>query len=97
MSSQQVSWWSVREHVAPLLEAVGEWPMVGTPAWCALPDSDPRKLAAIYDAAQHWSLRVETCQQARCEASQTISTVEDWPAVTNEIRRRRSVYIRRTA
>jgi hypothetical protein len=57
-----VSWRDVHNHVAPILEQVDPWPMVGTPEWCALPDSDPRKLAALLDAAQHWALRVETCQ-----------------------------------
>src|SRR5690348_3635085 len=71
--NQQVSWWSVHEHVAPLLESAGTWPMVGTPEWCALSDDDPRKLAALYDAARHWALRVETAQQARAEASRSIS------------------------
>ena len=65
-SSQQVSWWSVHEHTGPVLAGVGSWPTAGTPQWCALPDDDPAKLAALYDAARHWALRVETCQQAAC-------------------------------
>jgi Protein of unknown function (DUF2742) len=56
VASQQVSWWSVHEHVAPLLDQIESWPMVGTPAWCRLADDDPRKLAALYDAARHWAL-----------------------------------------
>ncbi|HYB35860.1 MAG TPA: DUF2742 domain-containing protein [Mycobacterium sp.] len=74
VASQQVSWWSVHEHVAALLGAVRSWPMAGTPQWCALPDEDPAKLAAIFDAAQHWALRVETRQTAECVASHAIST-----------------------
>lgn len=88
VSSQQVSWWSVHEYVAPQLAAVASWPMVGTPAWCALDDDDPAKLAALLDAAQHHALRVETAQEARCAASQAISAAEDW----DEVSRRNYVY-----
>ena len=50
-----------------MLEAAGSWPLVGSPQWCALPDDDPAKLAALLDAAQHWALRMETCQaEQRC-------------------------------
>jgi hypothetical protein len=94
-ASQQVSWWSVHEQVTGLLQEVGDWPMAGTPAWCALDDDDPVKLAALFDAAQHWALRVETCQEAECEASHDISAVADWSAIATEIRQRREVYIPR--
>jgi hypothetical protein len=94
-ASRQVSWWSVHEHVQPLLDSVGSWPTVGTPAWCALGDDDPVKLAAIYDAAQHWALRVDTCQAAIAETSRDISAAADWPAIANQIRRHREAYIPR--
>jgi hypothetical protein len=90
-----VSWWSVVEHVQPILDAAGTWPMAGTPQWCALPDDDPRKTAALFDAAQHWALRLETGQQQAAEASHDISAAADWPGIANEIRRRREVYIPR--
>jgi hypothetical protein len=92
-----VSWWSVHEFVAPLLDQVGGWPTVDTPAWCVLGDDDPVKLAALLDAAQHWALRVETCQQAKCAASREISAAADWAAIATEIRQRRKVYIPREA
>jgi hypothetical protein len=90
MSSAAVSWWSVHEHVAPALAAVGSWPTVGTPAWCELEDTDPRKLVALFDAAQHWALRVETCQEQLAEASHDISAAADWSGVATEIYSRRS-------
>ena len=85
VASQQVSWWSVHEHVAPMLDSVQSRPMVGTPEWCDLDDDDPVKMAALFDAAQHWALRVETCQQARADASQEFRSAVDWSALAREI------------
>ena len=48
---------------------------LGTPAWCSLANDDPRKWAALLDASEHWALRVDTCQEARCEASSDISAL----------------------
>ena len=93
--SRQVNWWSVHEHVAPRLTRVGSWPLVGTPAWCALPDDDPAKTAALLDAAQHWALRVETCQQHRCEASRDVSAAADWSAIAREMLARNEFYTQR--
>lgn len=94
-SSQQVSWWDVHEYVAPLLGQIGLWPMAGTPAWVALPDDDPAKLAALYDAAQHHALRIETAQAELAQASRDISAAADWTAFANDIRQHREVYIPR--
>jgi Protein of unknown function (DUF2742) len=86
--SQQVSWWDVHEFVAPFLAEVGDWPMIGSPAWVALPDGHPAKLAAVYDAAQHWALRVETGQAALAEASRAVAGAVDWAAIAIELYRR---------
>jgi Protein of unknown function (DUF2742) len=94
-ASQQVSWWSVHEHVAPVLASVQSWPMVGTPAWCALPDSDPAKWAALLSAAEHWALRVETCQQALADAGSEISAHADWSSIAQRIRTVREFYAAR--
>lgn len=85
--SQQVSWSDVHEFVAARIGVVGDFPMAGTPAWCSLADSDPRKLAALFDAAQHWVLRVETCQVAECGASHDVSAATDWSEVARSWRR----------
>jgi hypothetical protein len=90
--AQQVSWWSVHEFVQPYLDAAGPLPMVGTPEWCDLDDTDPCKVAAVFDAAQHWSLRVETSQQAMAEASRDVSAAADWSAIATEICWRRGSY-----
>jgi uncharacterized protein DUF2742 len=90
IESQQVSWWSVYKHVQPVLKMAGEWPMAGTPAWCALDNDDPAKVAALYDAARHWALRVETFQEARCEASRAISAAADWRDLSRQFLRHES-------
>jgi hypothetical protein len=105
MGSAQVSWWSVHEWVQPYLEPylddagalpiAGALPMAGSPDWCALEDTDPRKLAALLDAAQHWALRVETAQEARCEASRAVSAAADWSGIATETFWRRGAYIPR--
>lgn len=88
IGSRQVSWWSVHEYVEPLLVEAGSWPMVGTAAWCDLADDDPVKLAAIFDAAQHWALRIETSQAAMAEASRNVSTAADWSYIAQQLRDR---------
>lgn len=90
--NQQVSWWEVHEYVAPTLDQAGSWPMAGTPEWCALPDDDPAKLAALYDAAQHWALRVDTCQEAACQASRDISAAADWAAIGQRVKDHNDFY-----
>jgi hypothetical protein len=67
---------------------VQTFPMVGTPAWCDLDDDDPVKHAAVFDAAQHWALHVDTCQEKRAHASQAISAAEDWSAIAQANRNR---------
>lgn len=95
VSSAQVNWLTVRRFVLPVLNQVNDWPMLGTPAWCTLAHDDPAKWAALLDGAQHWALRVDSCQEARAEVSRDISGATDWPAIADEIRQRRGVYIPR--
>jgi hypothetical protein len=101
MGSAAVSRWSVHEYVTATLDHAAPWPTVGTPEWCALPDDDTAKLAAIYDAAQHWALRVETCQAALAEASQAISVAPQelwgttWAAIGQNIRDRNEFHTQR--
>ncbi|MBO0882043.1 MAG: DUF2742 domain-containing protein, partial [Mycobacterium sp.] len=99
--SRQVDWWSVHTWVAAALAAAGSWPMAGTVEWCALDDTDLRKVAALFDAAEHWILRVETCQQAECDASHEVSAAADWAVIAcDQLRHVRAVasgaYIPRT-
>lgn len=87
----QVNWWPVHTFVEPLLDTIGEWPMVGTQAWCELAADDPRKWAALADAAQHWALRVDNNQQALCDAGEALSKAENWSRIAQS-RRDRAVY-----
>ena len=66
--------------------------MAGTPAWCALDDDHPVKLAAAFDAAQHWALRVDTAQDSQAAASRAISAAFDWAAVGRENQQRADFY-----
>ena len=92
-SSRAVDWWTVHLFVDPWLTAFRGWPMVGTSDWCALPDDSPIKWAALLDAAQHWALRVDSCQEARAEASQAISASFDWAPISNEVRQRNEYFV----
>jgi hypothetical protein len=81
--------------VQPYLDAAGPLPMVGSPGWCELDDTDPHKVAALFDAAQHWALRVETCQQAQAEASRDISAAADWAGIAYQFLGRAQLYAER--
>lgn len=59
--------------------------MAGTPEWCALSDQDPRKLAALLDAAQHWALRVDTAQEAQAQASRAVSEALPWREIATRV------------
>jgi hypothetical protein len=59
--------------------------MLGSPQWCALPAGDARKLASLFDAARHHALRVETAQQALCDASRAVAAEADWRAIGKEM------------
>jgi Protein of unknown function (DUF2742) len=93
IESRSVDWWPVHLYVLPLLEKVRSWPLAGTITWENLPDDDPAKLAAIFDAAQHHTLRVDTAQAALAQASQDISAAADWSEFSRAIRRHNAVYI----
>ena len=70
-------------------------PTVGTPAWCLLAEGDSCKLAAVYDAAQHWALRVEYFQQAYAGRPRRSSEAADWPTISRHIRDEREFYAAR--
>jgi hypothetical protein len=85
----------VHEFVTPALRRAESWPLAGTPAWCALADDDPVKLASLLDAARHWALRLETCQQASVASSHNISAAHNWGEIGQRIREHREFYAER--
>jgi hypothetical protein len=95
ISSQQVSWWSVHEWVAPRLDKVSQWPLLGTPAWELLDDRDPVKWAGAIDGSQHWALHLELNQEARADASRAIAGAADWTKLSREINQRANFYAAR--
>lgn len=84
-ASRQVQWWTVHEFVKNVLDEAGSWPMVGSVEWNLLDDDDPVKVAAIYDAAQHWALRLDTNQQALADTSRDVSGAADWSRISREL------------
>lgn len=95
LTSQQVSWSDVHAFVFPKLQRVGDWPMLGSPAWCELDDRDPIKWASVLDGGQHWALRVEYLQTVLCDASSDISAAENWSEIARVIKNRNDYFAAR--
>jgi hypothetical protein len=96
IESRQVAWWPVHEFVAARIgDVIKSCPLLGTPAWCDLADDDPRKIAAVLDAAQHWALRLDVHQQQLAEASRDVSGAADWSAIAVQKLRRDAFYEQR--
>ena len=91
LPSRAVAWWPVltftadRIGVPPEAMPVLRVPLLGTPAWCALDDTDPVKLAAVLNGGQHFALRLEIEQEARADASQAVSAAADWRGIAQEL------------
>jgi hypothetical protein len=90
--SQQVSFADVVDWAQPYLDAAGDYPLCGSPAWCELPDSDRRKWAAMLDAARHHILRIEVAQAAMAEASRAVSRAADWSQIARESQQIRNFF-----
>lgn len=85
----------MHEFVQPHIEAMGPFPVAGTVAWQLLSATDPRKWAALLDAAQHYALRLDIDQEAAIAAGQAISRSQDWGSVASKMRQRREFYAAR--
>jgi hypothetical protein len=88
ITSRSVAWWPTHEFITALVAQYNDLPEAGTPRWCALSDTDPRKLIALAAAGEHHVLRMEIAQEARAEASKAIAAAADWPVVAREIQQR---------
>lgn len=84
IESQQVDWWAVHEFAQKRIDQAPDYPLLGTPRWCQLDDRDPRKWAAVLDAAQHHAVRIEVAQTAMAEASRAVSAAADWAQIARE-------------
>ncbi|HEU0191427.1 MAG TPA: DUF2742 domain-containing protein [Mycobacterium sp.] len=87
VESRSVSFWETHLWCEQKIDGI-DFPMIGTPQWCRLSDDDPAKMAAVYDAAQHHALRVETAQESRKQASDAVSEAADWKHVAQELTQR---------
>lgn len=86
MTGNQVTWTTVLAFV----ERRGIDPTTvltaGTPAWQALDDHQPDKLAAVLAAGVHHALRLDLRQETVADASKAVAAAEDWPAIARSIR-----------
>ncbi|WP_242657228.1 DUF2742 domain-containing protein [Mycobacterium talmoniae] len=78
----------MHEFITALVDQANSLPAAGTPAWCALADSDPRKLLALAAAGEHHVLRMEVAQTAMADAGAAISAAENWATVARSHLRR---------
>ena len=70
--------------------------MAGSLPWQQLADDDPRKWAALLDAARHHALRVDASQSAAAAAAKAVSAAADWSAIARRIHQQRgAAYIPR--
>jgi len=83
-TSLEVAFWPVHVFVQQRIGQLDNIPMLGTPAWFALADDDPRKEAAVLDGGRHWALRLELNQEALAQASKDVAAAVDWKAVAQE-------------
>lgn len=95
LASQQVSWWETHLFVTELVAHYNDLPIAGTPRWCALDDSDPRKLISLAVEGEHHVLRKETAQEARADASKWVAGSADWSAISREANQRNAFYAER--
>ena len=84
IESRSVAWMPVYELLAPHLGPPGSCPILGTPAWVALPDDHPDKLEALLYAALYWVLAEDTRQEQRADASKDIAAAADWAGLASE-------------
>jgi hypothetical protein len=83
IASMQVSWWDCHVFMAEMVQQAncGPVPWPGTPAWCAIPDDDPRKLLALAGFGVYQAVSVDAWQDATAEAGSEISAGENWSAI----------------
>lgn len=82
-ASREVSWSLAHEALWPVVERalrIGPLPLIGTRGWLELSTGDPRRVGAIYLAADQWSLNLENHATAMIDAAHEVSAARDWSA-----------------
>ena len=88
-ASREIDWYRVYRFVEPFLRSC---PYPGTPAWCALSDHDPAKMAAVLLAGELWSLNESARADAMRQASRDVSAAYDWAVIGRRIREHERFY-----
>ncbi|WP_372586861.1 DUF2742 domain-containing protein [Mycobacteroides abscessus] len=95
-ASREISCTAVYQRLSPLLGEPG--PVIGTPAWLQLDDTDPAAWRSVLWAALQWAVAQDARQEHLADASKAIAAGENWAAVARSIHRRQSgLYIPRKA
>lgn len=103
--SRSVSWFEVFKFVERWVRSKSSedldlhLPIAGTPQWCAMPDTDARKLMAVILGGIREALNHEVVQEHRAAASQAVASSTDWSTIARRVQTGRGdAYIeRRTA
>ena len=82
-ASREVSWSLAHEALWPVVERalrIGPLPLIGTRGWLELSTGDPRRVGAIYLAADQWALHLENHAAATIDAASEVSDARNWSA-----------------
>lgn len=90
LESRTIVWLPVHDYNTALADRLGvslayRLPVPGTVGWLRLDDDDPVKKAALLQAASQRILHLEIDQEARAEASKSVSSAADWPTIGREL------------
>ncbi|WP_082983043.1 DUF2742 domain-containing protein [Mycobacterium sp. 1423905.2] len=92
MTVEQVAWHPVHQYLNRLRRRTGAMdtsaPALGTPAWCALHDDHPDKLAGVLNAAEGLAYGICWEQAAMAEAAKAVAAAADWARVATRYRER---------
>lgn len=103
-SSRQVNWFEVFQFVERWVRSKSsedlniQLPIAGTPQWCAMPDTDARKLMAVIIGGIREALNHEVVQEHRAAASRDVASSTDWSTIARRVRTGRGdAYVPRKA
>lgn len=91
--SREISWAATHEALWPIVVRAlrhGPLPIIGTHDWLDLAAGDPRRVGAVYLAAEQWTLHLEARGLALTETSREIADALPWGAVGRSAAERRA-------